>query len=186
VTGIFQSHWTLTRQVTAITGGPVIWSDTQQSGESPLSAPILLSPDGTLVAAYAPSSPNPPSATNIFKNGTLVTAVPGVAVGWIDNNRILVNQYVISASGLGPRSIYDGCIIYSSTGVQLATPSLPELKSIQTVNSDSVYDPSHNAIYSLTTGQPTWTASFPSSGVGAVSGAYVVYESGHSVVVEAP
>jgi Putative Ig domain len=162
-----------TRQVTAINGGSVIWSDTGNSN------PILLSPDGTLVAEYNVAG-SATSATNIFKNGVLVTAVPGAAVGWIDNNRILVNQYVAAK----PNAAYNGCAIYSSTGVSLATPPLPELKSIQTVNSDSVYDPSHNAIYSLTTGQPTWTGSFPGSGVGAVSGAYVVYESGHSVVVE--
>ena len=163
------------RQVTSIAGGSVIWSDTGNSN------PILLSPDGTLVAEYNVARSNS-SVTSIFKNGTLVTAVPGAAVGWIDNNRILVNQYVNDPqTGL---ITYAGCTIYSYAGAALATPSLPELKSIQTVNSDSVYDPSHNAIYSLTTGQPTWTASFPSSGVGAVSGAYAVYESGHSVVVE--
>jgi hypothetical protein len=172
------------RQVTSIAGGSVIWSDTGSSN------PILLSPDGTLVAVYNVAE-DPSSATSIFKNGTLVTAVPGSAVGWIDNDRLLVNQYAISRDGSKTFGVehtleiqYNGCIIYSSAGVQLATPSLPELRSIQTVNSDSVYDPSYNAIYSLTTGQPTWTASFPSSGVGAVSGAYVVYESGHSVVVE--
>jgi len=80
--------------------------------------------------------------------------------------------------------VYAGCAIYSATGVQLSTPALPELQSIQSVNSDSVYDPSHNAIYSLTTGQPIWTASFPGVGVGTVAGPYVVYESGHSVVIE--
>lgn len=162
------------REVTDITGGATIWSDTGNSN------PILLSPDGTLVAEYNFAA-NTASVTNIFKNGTLVTAVPGAAVGWIDNDRLLVNQYI--AGGVGSTQ-YRGCTVYSSAGVSLATPSLPELKSIQTVNSDSVYDPSHNAIYSLTTGQPIWTASFPSSGVGAVSGVYVVYESGHSVVVE--
>jgi Putative Ig domain len=181
-----QSTAVLIRQVTAITGGTVIWSDTQNFEDSSESAPILLSPDGTLVGAYAPGSGSPQSVTNIFKNGTLVSAVPGLAVGWIDNDRILVNQYVLATVGTHQIIQYGGSAIYSSAGVQLATLALPELKSIQTVNSDSVYDPSRNAIYSLTTGKPTWTASFPGSGVGAVSGAYVVYESGHSVVVETP
>ena len=164
------------RQVTPIAGTPVIWSD---SGSTLLIGlippPISLSPDGTLVAVYnAPRSST--SVTSIYKNGTLVTAVPGAVVGWIDNARLLVNQY--GANGCL------GCTIYSSAGAALATPSLPELQSIQTVNSDSVYDPVSNEIHSRTTSQPTWTASYPSSSVGAVSGAYVVYESGHSVVVE--
>jgi hypothetical protein len=185
VTGIPSgSAWSFSRTVTAITGGSVIWSDTGLTIGFPslYVDPILLSPDGTLIAAYTGTS-SPQSVTNVFKNGTLVTAVPGVAVGWIDNDRLLVNHY-ISVDGLLIQ--YSGCTVYSSNGVSLATPSLPELKSIQTVDSDSVYDSSHNTIYSLTTGQPIWTASFPSSGVGAVSGVYVVYESGHSVVVEAP
>jgi hypothetical protein len=37
---------------------------------------------------------------------------------------------------------------------------------------------------SLTTGQPTWTGTYPSAGLGAVSGTHVVYESGHSIVAE--
>ncbi|WP_263415780.1 Ig domain-containing protein [Terriglobus albidus] len=187
VTGTWSgSAWSYDRKVTSITGGSAIWSDSGSTIASPASYvdPVLLSPDGTLIAVYTGTS-GPQSATSIFKNGTLITAVPGVAVGWIDNNRILVNQYVFANSG-PPIIQYSGCTIYSSAGVPLATPSLPELKSIQIVDSDSVYDPSRNAIYSLTTGQSTWTASFPGSGVGAVSGAYVVYESGHSVVVETP
>jgi hypothetical protein len=167
------------RQVTAIHGGSVIWSDNEADYDG-IVDPILLSPDGTLIAVTT-DAPGPLSVTNIFQNGTLVTAVAGFPVGWIDNSRLLVNQYTAYGQGF---QRYSGCTIYSAAGVPVATPSLPVLKSIQTVNSDSVYDPSHNAIYSLTTGQPTWTASFPGSGVGAVSGAYVVYESGHSVVVE--
>jgi len=166
-----------TRQVTPITGAPLIWSDTGNSN------PILLSPDGTLIAEYnTPGSTS--SATNIFKNGSVVAAVPGAAVGWIDNNRLLVNLYQDSGPPMDTVIVYAGCAIYSATGVQLSTPALPELQSIQSVNSDSVYDPSHNAIYSLTTGQPIWTASFPGVGVGTVAGPYVVYESGHSVVIE--
>ena len=168
-----------TRRVTTIHGGSVIWSDNETNGDGTID-PILLSPDGTLIAVTT-DAPSPTSVTNIFQNGTLVTAVAGYPVGWIDNNRLLVDQYTAYGQGF---QRYSGCTIYSAAGVPGATPSLPVLKSIQTVNSDSVYDPSHNAIYSLTTGQPIWTASFPGSGVGAVSGAYVVYESGHSVVVE--
>jgi hypothetical protein len=120
------------------------------------------------------------TATDILKNGTLVTAVPGVGIGWIDNSRILANRYSSTQAGMQ----YAGATIYDSTGVTVSTPALPELKSIQTVTSDQVYDPSHNAIYSLTTGQPTWSGSFPNSGLGAIAGSYVVYESGHSLVIE--
>ncbi|MFP5206718.1 MAG: putative Ig domain-containing protein, partial [Acidobacteriota bacterium] len=174
---ILNSNNNFFRQVTAITGGAVIWSDAGSN------SPILISPDGTLIAVSGgPASPQ--SATNILKNGALVTAVPGFAVGWIDNTRLLVDHF-IDYDPLGPAQ-YNGCTIYNSSGAALATPSLPMLNSIQTFNTDSVYDPTHNTIYSLTTGQATWTGSFPGSGVGAVSGPDIVYESGHNVVVETP
>jgi hypothetical protein len=183
-TGTFQnSLWTYTREVTPLTGGSVIWSDTPTTPGTNLPgvASILLSPDGTLSDAYGGGS-GPTYATNVRKNGTLVDAIPGLALGWIDNNRILVNQYANSSDGTIVQ--YTGAAIYDSTGTKIATPALPELKGIQTVTPDSVYDPSHNAIYSLTTGQPTWTGASPGSGLGAVAGSYVVYESGHRIVME--
>jgi hypothetical protein len=183
VTETWSGSYSYARQVTPIAGGSVIWSDTGDSNH------ILLSPDGTLVAEYNVWASDL-SATNIFKNGTLVTAIPGAAVGWLDNNRILVNQYALVKEGMVYWPLYTGCTIYSSAGVQLATTSLPELQSIETVDSGSVYDPASNTIYSLTTGQPVWKGSYPNAypslSIGAVAGPYVVYESGHSVVVEAP
>jgi hypothetical protein len=169
--------------VTPLSGGSVIWSDAPVAAgpQPPAAAPILLSPDGTLIDAYGGGS-GPTYATNIRKNGKLVTAIPGVALGWIDNSRILASQYANSSDGTNVQ--YTGAAIYDSTGTKIATPALPELKGIQTVTPDSVYDPSHNAIYSLTTGQPTWTGASPGSGLGAVAGSYVVYESGHRIVME--
>ena len=160
--GVFQnSLWTYTRQVTPLSGAPVIWSDSPTTNMDP----VLLSPDGTLIGVSS-SKPDPSAATNILKNGALVTAVPGFGIGWIDNSRILANQYVSANGG----TVYGEATIYDATGARIASPALPELKSIQTVTSDSVYDPSHNAIYSLTTGQPLWTGALPGSGLGAVAG----------------
>ncbi|MGA8728372.1 MAG: hypothetical protein WB608_06440, partial [Terracidiphilus sp.] len=82
-----------------------------------------------------------------------------------------------------------GCTIYTAAGTVIATPPLPELLNIQPVTSDTVYDPSRNAIYSLLTGQATWTSPYPpDSGnagvawIGAVSGPYVVFESEGRVI----
>jgi hypothetical protein len=187
ITGIYQSPtWSFTRTVTAITGGTTIWSDTGTTLDSFISFPvyldsILLSPDGTLIAETT-GVPSQTSTTNIIKNGTLVTAVSGVGVGWIDNNRVLVKHCTLSESQViacGSSSIY------SAAGIQLANlPLLQGFNSIQVVTAGSVYDSASNAIYSLTTGQPVWTASFPSSGLGAVAGSYVIYVSGHGVVME--
>jgi hypothetical protein len=188
VSGTFQnSTWTYTRTVTPLKGSPVIWSDTPTCdlGQARSLGPILLSPDGTLIGEYSGNSLNnqcqPITATNLVKNGTLVTAVSGVGIGWIDNNRILANQYTHSSDGTVH---YSGAIIYDATGAKVANPALPELKDIQTVTSDLIYDPSANTIYSLTSGQATWTGSLSNSGLGAVSGSYVVYQSGHNIVME--
>jgi hypothetical protein len=180
---IVNAVWSFASKVTATAGGSIIWLDTRVGPADLYSsngAHITISPDGTMIGAYA--GDDPPYSTNIFRDGTLVAAVPGIGIGWIDNDRILVNQYKHDRYG----TAYVNAAIFNSAGAQLATLPLPELKSSQIVTSDLVYDPAptRNALYSLTTGQIVWTGSFPSS-IGAVAGPYVVYESGHSVVIEA-
>lgn len=189
LTTVYQSP-TITREVTPIAGSPVIWSYSSNSiaGGSSISWPYsytdppLLSPDGTLDAESS-GQPSDSTTTNIIQNGAVVTAVPGFAIGWIDNSRFLANQYQLDTTN--GEYVYNNALIYNSTGQQVATlPTLPQLMSFQTVSSDSIYNATNNAIYSLTTGQSTWTGTFPSTGVGAVSGTYVVYGTGHSVVIE--
>ena len=166
------------RQVTAVTGGPVLWSDTYNV-QYPS---VLFSPDGTLIAA-ATGLQAPGTATNIYHNYTLTTAVSGWPVGWIDNSRLLTNTYVSSFQD--PAGGYSSATIYSSGGTILATPALPELQSLETVSTDSIYSPYKNSIYSLTTG----ALSFGNGNVvttpnvaGALVGSYVVYPSGALVV----
>jgi hypothetical protein len=161
------------RQATATTGGSTIWSDMP-----PNQAPIQLSPDGTLVAVSG-GPPDANSATNIYKNGVLVAAVPGWAVGWIDNSQLLVNSYTS-----GRQLVYAGSTIYDPTGAKVATPPLPELREFQVATSDWIYSAQQNTIYSLTTGAAVWTSPNPSAGIGAVSGSNIVFESGSRVLVE--
>jgi hypothetical protein len=180
------------RQVTAPTGGPVLWSDTLSpslcssldvatSRIYPANLSIRLSPNGTKVAVSNGLSDQ--SATNIYSNGALVTAVPGWVVGWLDATHILVNTYIVN-HGSGGFLNYSSCAIYDSSGTKTAAPPLPELKSFQVVSADSVYDPNSNAVYSITTGLPTWTSASPSTGVGAVAGSNIVFASGNQVLVE--
>jgi hypothetical protein len=171
------------RQVTASTGGSVLWSDTIQAPASPtvLCSPapsVRLSPDGTEVAVSNNKSTT--SATNIYDNGTLVTAVTGWVVGWLNDSDILVNDYTPIINGI----TFSGSVIYDSAGTKIAAPPLPELQSLQIVSTDSVYDPGSNAIYSTTTGLATWTSANPSTGVGAVAGSNVVFASGSNVVAQ--
>jgi hypothetical protein len=171
--------WTCSRQVTAVSGGPVLWSDTFTPALPCLGLPIRLSPDGTKVAVS--NNKFATSATNIYSNGTLVTAVPGWAVGWLDDSRVLANSYTLTNSSPDP---YSGSTIYNSSGTKLSAPPLPELQSLQIVTADSVYDPGSNAIYSTTSGMATWTSASPSTGVGALAGSNIVFASGSQVLVQ--
>lgn len=175
------------RQVTGVTGGPVLWSgsDTLSCFASPpYTLPILLSSDGTLIAVSDTKSPQ--SGTNLYLNGTLLTAVPGWAVGWLDNSHVLVNGYQYHVNG-GGQNFYTGATVYDSSGVKLSTPPFPELGvegPIQLVDSDSVYDPTWNKIFSISTGLPTWTTANGTTLVGAVAGARVVFAEGSLVLTQ--
>jgi hypothetical protein len=187
-------------EITPVSGSPTILSQT------PLPTPsVLLSPDGTLAAQSSVSAATQPITLQItphvlvlvYQNGQPLGAIQGVAVGWIDNGRLLVNQYTNTGGPYAISLVYSGCTIVSPTGTVLASPPLPELHRIQPVTSDTVYEPGQNVIYSLTTGQAVWTSPYPQSSakagtiwagfadeerLGAVSGPYVVYPSEGQVI----
>jgi hypothetical protein len=162
------------REVTPLAGSPVIWSDS--IGGTP-SAPIYVSPNGALIAVSTDTnSPGPDSITNIYKDGVLAGAVPGFAIGWIDDGRLLVKNYVVVRPS-GQK--FTGCTIYDGSGVKLGAVALPELREFQTVTPDLIYSSTTNSVYSLTTGEATWTSPLPlgnASGPGAVAGSYVVFQ----------
>jgi hypothetical protein len=176
------------RQVTAVTGGAVLWSDSQ-NGQAGVPQSVQFSPDGTLIAA---STGNPDSinssqqasiGTNIYLNYTLTAAVNGFAVGWIDDNRLLANTYVYSPQD-SPWGHYSGAVIYSAAGTAQMTPTLPEINALQTVTSGSIYAPTRNSIFSLTDGSLLFgdggTANvealpYPASIRSAVAAGYVVF-----------
>jgi hypothetical protein len=139
-----------------------------------------ISPDGTLIAASTDLSPA--ASTNIYKNGTLVTAVPGWAVGWLDNGRLLAITYINQELA----AKYDKSVIYDSLGNVLGTPSLPEMHPIQVATPDTLYSPRLNEIVSLTTGAATWASGNPAKTLvtGAISGSQVVFPSGSLVLAQ--
>jgi hypothetical protein len=166
-----------TRQVNATTGGPVIWSDTTNANTV---QPIRLSQDGALIAVS--SSPIGTVTTNIIRNGTLVTAIPGWAVSWLDNTHLLV-QNSGGTTGYGPGPAYTGSVIVDPTGLKLSTPAPHNFEDpFQVVGPDSIYVLNQNSIFSVSTGATTWSTVTPSSGVGAVAGSYVVFVSGNQVI----
>lgn len=187
VTGSFTDSlgWNMERRVSAPTGGAIVWSDTPPTASTLDSVPTMqLSPDGTLIAASDGVRTSTTAAnitTNIIENGALVSAVPGLAVGWLDNNRLLVNNY----GPIDHLSVpYLGASIYDPAGQKVTDSPLPELSKIQPIATDLVYSPSLNSILSVTSGAPVWTSPNPGRGIGAVAGSRVVFASGAQVRIE--
>jgi hypothetical protein len=169
------------RSVTLLDGTPV-WSD--NAGAIDSAVPIRLSPNGTL-HALSSADRTFTTSTNIFLNGTLSTVVPGWAVGWLDDSRLLVNQYR-DLPGSTPDT-FDRCTIVNTLGQTIATPALPEMDSVQSVTASSVYSPRHNLILDLATGNTLWSSTSPVHvgwTAGAVAGNFVVFSSGATVRAE--
>jgi hypothetical protein len=136
-----------------------------------ISNPIRLSPDGTLIAITQNQT------TNIYLNGTLVTAVSGSAVGWLDNTHLLIEKSIGSS--------YSSSVIVDQTGVTVNTPTPHDFEDpVQILGLDSIYDVSKNTIFSVSTGTATWTSETLSNGVGAVAASSVVFVSGNLVISE--
>ena len=172
------------RVVLPTAGGAPIWSDIfngTSTGSKPLTPAgpsMQLSPNGSLIAAADGPRSNT-VGTKIYKNGVLVTAVPGWPVVWLDDGRLLVESYTLSSLYY----LYAGSTIYDSSGTKLVTPILPESVYAQPVGSDQIYSSYTNSIYSLTSGTVTWTGGSQST-TGAVAGQYVVFAQGSKVVLD--
>jgi Putative Ig domain len=149
---------------------------------------ILFTSDAATVAcpALASSSPNPllidtQDASQIYTNGTLVTAFKGLAVGWADDGHLVVNSYSVN-SPVNPSVTFDGASYYDATGKQLGATPLPQLFRVQPIGSNSFYAPQQNTIYGVAAANPIWTAPYPVLGTGAVAGGNVVFVTGAQVL----
>jgi Putative Ig domain len=167
------------RDVSPISGSPIIWS------AGGLDAPIVLSPDGSLIAAPDETVPSDVSIgipnTSIYKNGNLVITIPVYAEGWIDDGHLLAASYDANLHLVGT-AIYgpDGSVLSQVPGT-----TFPAIASPIFLSSDTVYDPGSNAVYSLTTGAVVWSAAPGATTPPAcsVAGMYVVCQVGHQVVL---
>jgi hypothetical protein len=171
----------------AVTGGTPIWCATTTT------AAVLISPDGTLVAA-SNATGGVGTTTTIYTNGVLTTAINGSGVGWLDNTRLLANEYTVNVSLPGSYN-YTGADIFSASGTNLGSAPIPEIQSLQVVTSDSIYSPNTNTIMSLTTGATLWasadasctgynTACSVDIGAGAVTSTQVIFASGALVLAQ--
>lgn len=145
-----------TRKATDTTGTTIFTDQPSIPFYTSAKPTIVVSPNGTLVAASDPVG----GSTQIYKNGTLVDFAAGNATGWLDDDRLLL----------------DGKTIHSvTTATTVATVTLPcTLKGFNVVDAGHVYCPSTNSIYDLATSAAVWTGSVAPV-IGAIAGKHVVY-----------
>jgi hypothetical protein len=148
-------------------------------------SPLEISPNGTLTAV--PNSAGLGSTT-IYTDGTLTTAVNGYAVGWLDNARLLVENFQFE--DMVPEPYYAGTTIFSPSGTNLGSAPIPQIQCFQVVSSDSIYSPQTQTIFSVTTGTTTWVSPDDSNDIpgtvslGAVSGTQVIFPVGNLVLAQ--
>lgn len=190
-----------TQQANPTTGGSAIFSTTIKDG----CGIVLVSPNGTLFATStgaATSAANPTPGTNILQNGTALTAVTGLPIGWIDDGHLVVNTFSETTGTGGGTTVYAGCNVYSPSGQSTGPCVLPQVTEFQSVTSDTLYAPILGEIVSVSTGAVSWASGDTVSGSrapmlpgfpqytggpplpSALAGNRVVFESGAKVLAQ--
>ena len=168
---------TFSVEASPATGGSPIFSNTFTTPKPYfLPPPVRISPDGTLIAYSPMGSPtsttfyNAPASTNLLLNGSLLTAFKGLTVGWLDNTRLMVNNYTTDKTD----NLYSSCALYGPTGSPMNAPcAIPvELTRFQPIagQSDLIYAPQFNQVFSVSTGTINWASGNAAVGAGSVQG----------------
>jgi len=177
----------ITLQASGPTGGSTIFSTPVNNSSSsyfPDWHLIHITPDGTLTTAQTEASP---PAANLLQNGILVTAFSGLPGGWLDNNRLLVNNYAPDGKG---NFFYSGCSIYGPNGIpNSAACALPEeVRRLQPLTSDTIFIPATNQIRVVSTGALSWMSGdafeWQQSPQAAVAGSTVIFVSGIDLLAQ--
>jgi hypothetical protein len=120
--------------------------------------PMRLSPNGTRVAAPTDSSYREWAATNIYEDGVLVDAVAGSALGWLDDDRVLIGR---------PTSV----VVYDLIAhAEQATGLTPH--DTQVVSPTLIYN---GRIESVPSGEVVWHCSSGGGRAHAAAADYVVF-----------
>jgi hypothetical protein len=182
-------------QAMAVTGGVSLWC-----APAPV-ATLQVSPDGSLIATAPSQYQTAANTTSIYKNGSLVTTVPGTPVGWLDNTRLLAAVFKqVPQNGGGTTDVFQSVVTYDSLGNNQGASSLVDIVTAQPITTDKIYSPDRNAIMSLTTGAVSWMSTDSNAGLcfiptetfgvstsvcfGALSGSDVIFASGTSVLAQ--
>ncbi len=161
------NKWIYTRKVTD-SGGAVLFTETSINAEA-----LRLSPDGT-IAALSSGGRTASATTQLYKNLTLSGALSGYALGWISDDRVLVNSY-------NTRGQFEHAIIYDSEGSMVSVTTLPEIEEFMPISSTLIYDKHNNLTYDLQSGDVVWSGP---PGWGTIAGDYAVSIQGSLVFAE--
>ena len=170
------------RNVTDLSGG-LLYSDMFQAdllASRMLPSVLALAPDGAHHAALS-GTPNPDAATSIQAGSNLVGAAPGVALGWIDNSRLLLYR---TAYGHMGGTDFLGTDIVNLAGQVQSSFRNADVWYFQPLAGNRIYVPYSNKVISLADGSVAWSSPSPSSSMGAVVGSNVVFLSGAEIIVE--
>lgn len=166
-------------QVVPTLGGATIYCDT-----TGLIQFAQLSPDGTLIAA-GPVATEPNYITNIYQNGTLISAVPGLPIMWLDNGHLLLDEYSSDQTMALPMAIYDPLGNLLGNGAISSTIGCGQGSVCRVIAPNSIYTGS--GIINYLTGAITWATGDPPPlvyGSAASTGSQVIITSGVYVLAQ--
>ena len=159
-------------------------------GGPPYAAP-LFSPSGTRIC-FTPPGPNPDAlTTQIYADGAISGAVEGIALGWLDDERLLVATYRYEG-GHVQSFPFEKISIHGLDGGLLATTALPAAASTLTrsrrdavvpVDGTAFYVPDANAIFEHTTGGERWRGD-PDVRNGVPAGDHILFTRRERVYVD--
>jgi hypothetical protein len=129
------------------------------SDDEPMHEPMRLSPNGTRVADSTAANIASWGATDIYEDGVLVDAVAGIALGWLDDDRVLIGR---------PTSVVVYDLIAHAEQETGLTPS-----HTQVVSPTLTY--TNNRIESVPSGEAVWHCSWGGARAHAAAADYVVF-----------
>jgi hypothetical protein len=169
--GKYSSNWNFDTTVTDIVPAqPSIW---KYAGT--VDAVPLLSPNGkrfTVTNALRAAT----STTVIYENGAAKKTITGSAVGWLDDDHLLVQSY-LPQPGMA-YDLYEKSEVYDGQGNLAWSPPLPETKRFDLVGPFKILSKGDGNIYDVITGAVTSTE-LPAGSV--IAGPYIMSVSGRSL-----
>jgi hypothetical protein len=141
---VYSGAWAYNELITDLSGNTTVIMD----NEGATQPNALLSPNGKFVAI---ADNGRPGSSRLYANGSLVNAIPGVAVGWVDDGHLLVQTFVHCNCSFNFWN-FAGMKMYDNQGNLLASSGLPAVTSFETISSSRIYSHDDGKIYDVMTG----------------------------------